>query len=1116
MLTAINNVNVFVAALVALVCVIAGLFVWRSRRKAAKASPSSNAASGAVAPSAAAGPSPVQALFREADSRLRLSPRMKRASLSSLPVFFVVGPDKSGKTSVVLHSGLDPELLAGQVYQGNEMVPTKTLNIWLARQALIVEISASLAGDPSAIRDVLKYLMPGRTSSVFRRARPARAILLCIDQAPLSAAATDEEIAAAARPWNQCLTDVASSLGVQLPVYVLFTRLDSVTGFPEFVSNLGPRETDQAVGATIRPFNPAGRGAYAEETARAVNSHFSQVVYSLCDSRVPLLIREQDRVQAAVQYQFPRHFQRLQKNLVQFLVEVAKPSQLRVSPFLRGFYFSGTRKVIVDRSEGSAQTTSREPAGSEAVIATTVLSQEQIRGQLSAARSPQPPVTSRENTEWLFVPALFDGVLFEDRSAQGVSATSSRGDRARALIFGTAASLGILLMAAFTVSYVRNRGLEKELLRGGQALKGPTSASTAVQRLEQLREPVDDLIGYRIDHAPFFMGWGLYQGNELLQSAQALYCTEMRRVFQPVMFQMAGHLQSLGNGGGNQEADFAVLKAYMMVTTHPDKADKSMADVLVRSWKAARAGAGNTEEDRLLPGEFRTYLALLPISDSQGTCINPPGPNVIESAQQHFRGLQNDHYQYFLQQAGDGVPPIDYNKQFPNDAVTSTIVKGCFTRQGWQKMQQILDHPEKSEHNDWVLGDSKEMAPAEIAGYRMRYAADYKKAWMDFLGGARVAHYSSLKDAATKLDKMSNQHFLLSLIGLASENTAVSQEIMAAFQPVRAVVPAQGDFQPAKDYLTKLNALKNRLEAAESMGPSHDQEVQEIRGAVTNARDSVDQISLSFNGETSESVRQILLEPVKEIPSMLGKQDTDAVNAPGEDLCRSYRALASYYPFSENATRRASPEDVDGVFQPLSGKMWKLYDGLSDSLDCTNGICRQKANSKVQLQTSFVRFFESLWKFSRLLYSHQQPVIHLQITVQRFNFVKKLDFVIDGKEVPIQAGSTDVIVWDLHHSKSLNVKGDFEGAEPDEPLFTPEVEVQGPWALLAWLYGDSSTESRRSGVFHWSPLSGQKTRQTLRNGHTKEYEIAIRVGEPPSLLDLQSLQLPQCKLPVAR
>ena len=1112
MLTAINNVNVLVVALVALACVIAGLLVWWRRRKAAKASPSPDAAGGAAPPSAAAGPNPVQALFREAESRLRLSPRMKNASLSSLPAFFIVGPEKSGKTSVVLHSGLDPELLAGQVYQGTQIVPTKTLNIWLARQALIVEISASLAGDPSAVGDILKYLMPGQVSSAFRRVRPARAILLCIDQAPLSAAATAEDIAAAARPWNQCLTDVASSLGVQLPTYVLFTRLDSLAGFPEFVSNLGARETDQAVGATIRPFNPAGRGAYAEETAHVVNSHFSQVVYSLCDSRVPLLIREQDRVQAALQYQFPRDFQRLQKNLVQFLVEVAKPSQLRVSPFLRGFYFSGTRKVIVDRPEGSAQPTFREPLGSEAVIATTVLSQEQLRSQLAAASSPQPSASSRENTEWLFVPALFDGVLFRDRSAQGVSATSSRGDRARVLIFGLAASLGILLMAAFTVSYVWNRGLENELSRGGRALKDPKSTSTVVQRLEQLRGPVDDLIKLRTN-TPFFMGWGLYQGNELLQPAQALYCSEMRsHVFQPVMSQMAGRLQSLGKGGGNQEADFEVLKTYMTVTTHPEKADKSMAGVLFDSWKKTPGAAGNTEGDRLLPGEFRTYLKLLPIFDSLRACINPPWPNVIESAQQHFRGLRRDHYQGLLEQAGTGVDPVNYNQKFPNDAVTdSQIVPGWFTRSGWEQMQRILNQPSEAwQLNDWVVGDSKGVTPAEIADYRTRYAGEYKNKWKDFLKGATVAPYRDFGDAAKKLERMAGQSsFLLSLIGLAGEHTAVNDvEVRSAFQSARAVVPDPGSFQQAKGYRSKLNAVKN-LVAGAAQGQENKAQALD---AANNVRNSVDEIALSpdFKGEASDSVKQILLEPILGIPGLYSGQEGNAVNAAGGELCQSYKELAKLYPFSEGATRQASTEDVDRVFQPGGGRMWQLYDTyLKDSLDCSNGACRQKANPKIPLQTLFVEFFSRLYRLSRLLYSGQEPIIRLQLTVQPFNHVKKLDFTVDGNRIPMSAGSSSVLTWDLRGSQSLKITGDFEGVS-GEPLS----DLQGRWALFVWLYGDSQPESRRTGVFDWIPLQGQKTPQTLPNRQTKEYKIEVKSGDRP--LDLSSLQLGPCRLPVAR
>ena len=50
-------------------------------------------------------------------------------------------------------------------------------------------------------------------------------------------------------------------------------------------------------------------------------------------------------------YEFPREFRKLRTPLVQFLVELCRPSQLRpVSPFLRGFYFSGVRPVTVQET----------------------------------------------------------------------------------------------------------------------------------------------------------------------------------------------------------------------------------------------------------------------------------------------------------------------------------------------------------------------------------------------------------------------------------------------------------------------------------------------------------------------------------------------------------------------------------------------------------------------------------------------------------------------------------------------------------------------------------------------------------------------------------------------
>src|ERR1035438_285948 len=134
------------------VCAAVALFLWlRGKRKAAASKPPA-AESTPPGPAPAGGSDPVRAVLQTANARLKVSQKMKGASLSSLPAFLVIGPRGAGKTSAVLKSGLDPELLAGQVHQGVDIVPT-TLNVWLARQVLFIEVSQALAtfGHPPCI-----------------------------------------------------------------------------------------------------------------------------------------------------------------------------------------------------------------------------------------------------------------------------------------------------------------------------------------------------------------------------------------------------------------------------------------------------------------------------------------------------------------------------------------------------------------------------------------------------------------------------------------------------------------------------------------------------------------------------------------------------------------------------------------------------------------------------------------------------------------------------------------------------------------------------------------------------------------------------------------------------
>src|SRR5581483_6008044 len=69
------------------------------------------------------------ALITEANGRLAKSPKLAsrrvKTSLTKLPLFLLCGTEGSGKTSTFLKSGLEPELLAGQVFRDANIVPTR-------------------------------------------------------------------------------------------------------------------------------------------------------------------------------------------------------------------------------------------------------------------------------------------------------------------------------------------------------------------------------------------------------------------------------------------------------------------------------------------------------------------------------------------------------------------------------------------------------------------------------------------------------------------------------------------------------------------------------------------------------------------------------------------------------------------------------------------------------------------------------------------------------------------------------------------------------------------------------------------------------------------------------
>jgi len=1113
-----------VLGLIVVVGIVMLVILLRRRKPVRQGGESESRGSAADASAVAADSRSIKSAFRDAQHILDNSAKLKGSTIAALPAFIVIGPKGAGRTSLIQLSRIELTLLAGKVHSGSEIAPTSGINIWLSGDNLLVEVSADTSQNPAAMQAVLKELSPGKVSSIFGKPLAPRAAVLCVDQVILAAAKTEDEVAALARPWQDCLQSVSGQFGTQLPVYAVFTKTDAVGGFAEFCSNLGATDLDQAFGATVRPFDAASGGAYGEEMSRRLSLEFAGIYSSLCDSRIPVLNREQDRAKIPAQYQFPREFQKLQKNITRFLVEIVRPSPLQVSPFLRGFYFTGTRRVAVDRAEARDIPLAHHPSP---FGATSVMSLEQMRAQASQSPMFDQRSESAEITEWLFSQPLLERVIKADRPAQGATDTSSRTDRLRAIMGAVVSGFMLILLTGMTVSFIRNRSLEKELVSAAAKIQDARGGG-GITAISVLQTPVANLLKYRETSPPPSMRWGLYSGDSLLPGARTAYCSAMAGVLRNMLERMQDRLAALKTATVGNPRDFRNLKAYMMMTTNPEKAESSfLGQELFELWSEKQDPGAAANTAGVLESEFETYGKLLSLPGTDSACVFQPKPALIPASQAYLRALNaNDLYQSLLQQSGAGASPVKFGALFPNPAVSDPkIVPGWFTQRGWTQMQQKLDHPGDSLKADaWVLGESKELTPEQLATvareYRVRYYNEYVAAWRDFLSSARVNSYNDLlQEAAAKLEIISGDRSpLLSLIGLATENTASIDKVKTVFQSTKAVVPAQGDFQPDAEYLKQLGLLKNRLvKAAESTGPAHDQDIQEVRNAVTTAQDSVDQIARApgFRSETDQLVKNILLMPLLPVPKMLSRQNIEALNAGGTELCTSWKAITHFQPFAPSAQQGAPIDDVQKLLQPEKGRIWQFYnDQLRDSLDCQGFDCKPRPNPKFNLTIEFLDYYRTMNAWSRLLYGGSpDPVLRLRAKATGLNHVKQVEVLMDDQKVTLLADAEyQTLSWDLRKLQKLAVSGSFEGEPQLQELF----RTDGHWAIFEWLYNAEKGSGGSEG-FTWLPRSGTIKPQLLNNGNNKRYKLEIRVADGSERpLDLHQLARTTCPATVAR
>jgi len=1076
------------------------------------------------------GASETDPLIRDANARLAQS--KAGTGIANLPMIFVIGDRGTAKTSTILQSGIEPELLAGQVYQDNAVTPTRTANIFYARGTVFVEAGGAVLGNPQAWSRLVAKLQPGKLKSLGGGQAP-RGVLLCFDLESFARQGAAEAIANAARYLQARLGEISQIVGVSFPVYVLFTRADRLPYFAEFVRNLSNEEAGQVVGATL-PMRPANAsGVYGEEENQRLTAAFNQLFHTFCDQRLRLLPRETDAEKLPQSYEFPREFRKLRSALVQFLVDIGRPSQLRSSPFLRGFYFSGVRPVTMTEMPAAPLVTSTEQAGLSGATG-------MFRAGVEAQRRSQqaqatPGGGSRKVPQWLFLGHLFNDVILADEAARRASGSSTKTSTLKRALYATAAGLCLLYAMLLLVSFLGNRSLEQNALDASRNLAAVAAAGNALpsedslHKLESLRQSLAQLTEYEYNGAPLRLRWGLYSGSSVLPSVRRVFYSKFNQLlFGSTEAGILAFLQRTPPAPGPSDDygyGYDSLKSYLLTTSEWKRSsDQSLQDFLgsrLRArWSSGRENEiGQTRMD-LAKLQFDFYAQDLQHGNPYSTDNDSAAVDRSRSYLSKFSGVQRV-YQFLLAEAAKKNPSTSFNRKFPGtaDAVTSTVeVAWAFTRDGWKFVQDQIKR-QNFGGEQWVLGPYQSQGVDRAAmerGILDLYTKDYIEQWRNVLRRSNVNRYGSYQDASRKLTLLTGSGApLLALMWWTSQNTAIDLPGVAEkFKAVQAVVPPsaaqQYIVQPNQSYNGGLMNLQQAVDRAANKDPSGE---QSTRDNAQSARLTARQLSATFppdpEGHIDQRTEELLLQPITYLDNLAGGD----LRAGGAAFCAAFNPLTAKFPFNPTATAEVTLDELGGILRPQSGKLWTFYESsLKSVMACPNGDCSPQGSTP--LNPAFVRYISQMMKFSRAVYgdSGQEPNLRYTLRPQPTDQVDDFGVAVNGDLAQLKGGASKQFIWPGPGTRNfrldLKVAGGSQlGAQ----------SYDGPWAVFRFFADANRTTNAGNGyTFTWAVTSGRSQQPQMVKGRPLIYEFFVDTGGGPAVFSKDFLSTLKCVAPVTR
>ncbi|MGE5386149.1 MAG: type VI secretion system membrane subunit TssM, partial [Betaproteobacteria bacterium] len=442
--------------------------------------------------------------------------KLGKSALYELPWYMMIGHPAAGKSSAILHSGLNFPFADKQAIPG--VGGTRNCDWFFTTEGVLLDTAGRYSTQREDRPEWLEFL---KLLKKYRSRAPANGILVAVSFPELTQHKS-EQFSVYARQVRERINEIDDAFGVKVPVYLIFTKIDLLGGFAQFFEDMSEEERQKVWGTTLSHDQGLDFDAVG-----VVEQQFDVLHRGLVQMGYDKLANNRGNVNRPALFAFPIEFNGMREAVAKFVELLFQEDPYHSKPLLRGFYFTSALQ------EGNP----RLGAGHRV---SNIFDLSKWGFEAS-----QPPVSNG-----FFLRSFFSEVVFPDQHlvSQQIKPTSGRFRLA-----GMVASLAALALIAggLTWSFIGNQKLiasaheeiavARQLTAGGALIDKMKALQILQLRLEQLQK-------YRREGSPFMIGLGLYQGGDVERTLRKEYFAGVRDVMLvPVKASLEQTLAGLGD-----------------------------------------------------------------------------------------------------------------------------------------------------------------------------------------------------------------------------------------------------------------------------------------------------------------------------------------------------------------------------------------------------------------------------------------------------------------------------------------------------------------------------------------------------------------------------------------